>query len=95
MFKDEEKALRKAAKEKGVRMKDGPVVESLLDLFLTKTDTHFYGLCECLDKTGQGFIVKQCLSQKGKRIQLNLNFNFDKQHLLITNAFKLKREIVF
>ena len=50
-------------------MKDGPVVESLLDLFLKKTNRHFYGLCDCLGETGQGFIVEQCLSQKGKGIQ--------------------------
>ena len=45
---------------------DGPVVECLLNLILTKTNRHFRGLCEGLERASQGFIVKQCLSNQGK-----------------------------
>ena len=45
---------------------DGPVVEKLLKLILTKTNRHFKGLCECLIETEQAYIVEHCLSQEGK-----------------------------
>ena len=45
---------------------DGPMVESLLKMILTKTNRNFRGFCEGLDRAGQGFIVKQCLSKQGK-----------------------------
>ena len=52
---------------------DGPVVECLLNMILTKTNRHFRGLCEGLERTGQGFIVKQCLSKQGKESRFILN----------------------
>ena len=67
------KGKQQEAREKNVRINDGPVVESLLELILTKTNRHFKGLCEGLDVTGQGFIVKQCLSQQGKAIKTNFS----------------------
>ena len=53
---------------------DGPVVECLLDLILTKTNRHFGGLCEGLERTNQGFIVKQFLSKQGKKRKFILMF---------------------
>ena len=44
---------------------DGPVVERLLKLILTKTNRHFKGLCECLIEAEQEYIVEHCLSHKG------------------------------
>ena len=52
---------------------DGPVVECLLNLILTKSNKHFRGLCEGLERASQGYIVKQCLSKQGKESKFILN----------------------
>ena len=56
----------KSCKRRGLN--DGPVVEKLLKLMLIKTNKHFKGLCQSLAETGQEFLVKSCLSQKGEVI---------------------------
>ena len=56
------------AKRQRMRTDDGSVVASLLSLILTKTNRHFRGLCEGLERASQGYIVKQCLSKQGKGI---------------------------
>ena len=65
---------------------DSPVVEILLNLLLTKTNKHFRGLCEGLERAGQGFIVKQCLSQQGKGNKIIPNFylqDYSKLHMIV------------
>ena len=69
MFQIKEKSAGKQktpAKSEFTPTNDGPVVESLLKMILTKTNRNFKGLCEGLERVGQGFVVKQCLSKQGK-----------------------------
>ena len=70
MFQMKEKSAGKQkipSKPEFTQTNDGPVVESLLKMILTKTNGNYRGFCEGLDRAGQGFIVKQCLSKQGKK----------------------------
>ena len=58
----------KSCKRRGIS--DGPVVQKLLKLMLTKTNRHFKGLCEGLENEEQEYIVNQCLSKEGKDLEL-------------------------
>ena len=61
--------MRQAAERNDDVIDDGILVKILLKKILTKTNRDFRGLCEGLESEGQGFLVKNCLSQEGMYIK--------------------------
>ena len=57
--------LPKSAKKEN-EIGDGPLVNKLLELIVTKTDKDFQFFCEALRRSGQGHIVDLLLSEKGQ-----------------------------